>query len=127
MLVVDDDPLVSRAVARTVSRCTGVAVRCARTLEEAEAALLRGPPPAAVLMDYDLGPSSPDGVDVLSALREGGLCAPAAFFSSTPASVVRERIRGARLEPLPCFMKSGSTTLLHRWLRSRLGLGRRPP
>ena len=114
--MVDDDPLVARSVARVVTLYTGLSVRCAHT--QAEACQAIGTPPTAgvVLLDYDLGPQSPDGVGVLGSLRQRGFRAPAAFVSSMPPWFVQRRLREAGLEPAPCFQKPVAPALLKEWI-----------
>lgn len=73
ILVIDDDPLMLRMLARPLADCHGIMVRdvwTARTPEEAMSLVEKAPPgPLAVISDFNLR-AGLNGLQVLRAVRE---------------------------------------------------------
>lgn len=88
VLVVEDDPMIGRAVADGL-RADGYAVDWVRDGAAAELALLHGPYDLAVL---DLGLPRKDGFDVLKALRHARIDVPVLIITARDA--VADRIAG---------------------------------
>jgi CheY-like chemotaxis protein len=125
VLVVDDEPLASRATARLVSRATEGSVAVARDLATALHLVRRArTAPSAVLLDFELG-AGQDGTAVLTALREAGCRAPCAFHTAAPERA-RQALQGLwRGEQPPVFEKDGRGGRAIAWLTAALGGGTR--
>jgi len=93
ILVLEDDPLIAHWIARALAD-DGLVVSVAHDAATFTAAAARGVADLA-LIDIDLGPSSPDGVDCMLALPAPR--PPAIFVTSEPAEGHVRRLGGLRV------------------------------
>ncbi len=119
--MVEDDPLIARAFARTARLRLGLELV---TVEGPDAALeslgARPDPPAAVLLDLRLTDHA-TGVDVLIALRHSGLRCPYAFWSSSPRARVLAELRGGGVQDAPPIFDKLEMRDVLDWLKDLLG------
>jgi ActR/RegA family two-component response regulator len=120
LLIVDDDRMTGRALARWVTHVTGCAVRVARTVHQAECWLRVTHAPLAMISDFELGGET--GLDAIRRVRELGVLCPAAIVTGAPekASAAVEQARLS--ETLPIFSKAAGHERLAHWL-SQLRFG----
>ena len=70
-----------------------------------------------VIVDFDLGPSEPDGAACVAALRHAGLVRPCAFLTSTPEEDVRRRLVAENVtDGIPLWPKLDGISAAVRWL-----------
>lgn len=120
VLVVDDDPVAARATARAVSSVTGARVALVQDVDSAlRLALRASSPPAAAVLDFELGDGS-TGLSVLMSLRASGCDAPCAFHTGAPDLAVNALASSRVGDGYPVFDKGGSSLL--QWLAEILGV-----
>lgn len=117
LLVVDDDQLAGRTVARRAARITACHTRLARTLHQAECWLSTLPSPAAVVSDFDLQ-GDENGVLLVQRLMERGIRCPVALFTGSPQAALLALEEAALTRCCVVLGKAGDEASLHRWLGS---------
>jgi CheY-like chemotaxis protein len=115
ILLVDDDPVAARSIARWVSRAAGLTVLVAHDGEQAEQWLARRGQPAALVCDFELAQGE-TGVSLIQRLRTFGCSAPAAILTGAPDSAVRALSASDLDEVVPVFSKLESGSRLQDWL-----------
>jgi CheY-like chemotaxis protein len=122
VLVVDDDALAARSTARLLNGTTGVRVAVVSDVEQSLRLITRADaPPAAAVLDHDLGDGE-QGLTVLLSLRALGFEVPCAFLTGA-AEEALAALRKSRLgDGYPVFHKGRSSPVeLVDWLREHLG------
>lgn len=115
VLIIDDDRMAGRALARWVSHVTGLSVRVARTVHQAECWLQVMSRPLAVVTDFDLAGET--GLDALRCLRDRGVRCPAIVVTGSPEAA-RAAITEAELGVhVPVLSKREAHQPLAAWLR----------
>lgn len=121
VLVVDDDALAGRSMARLLGVATGVRVAVVTDVDQALRLVTRADvPPVAAVLDYDLS-GGEKGLTVLLSLRAAGIEVPCAFHTGA-GQAARSALRKSRLDDgYPVFDK-GRTRLAEvvEWLQERL-------
>jgi DNA-binding NtrC family response regulator len=115
ILVIDDDKLVGRAIARWIKQVTGLETRLARTIDQAEECAAGSLQPAAIVTDYQLE-SGEDGVQAIEHLRSLGCRAPAALLTGAPELAIQSLERSTLDEVVPVFSKTEMQERLKDWL-----------
>jgi CheY-like chemotaxis protein len=115
LLLVDDDAITGRAIARWVSRACGLPVRLALDEQSAAELLSTHGEPTAVLSDFELRPGE-DGVRLLGRLRSLGCRAPAAILTGAPERALHALAHSGLDEVVPVFAKLDSSNALSSWL-----------
>ena len=119
LLHIEDDVAVQRTLRRSLRVITDLEVVCACSLAAAlEAYRARRPhEPLALIADFDLGSSEPDGVAAVAALRRAGLVRPCAFLTSTPEGDVRRRLAAESVtDPITLWPKPDGISGAVEWL-----------
>lgn len=121
VLVVDDDPIAARATARAVSSATGARVALVADVDSAlRLAMRASEPPAAVILDFELGGGS-TGLAVLMSLRASGFETPCAFHTGSPGAVASALIASRLGDGYPVFHKGDNDGSLVSWIVGTLG------
>jgi ActR/RegA family two-component response regulator len=121
VLVVDDDPIAARATARAVSSVTGARVALVANVDSAlRLAMRASEPPAAVILDFELGGGS-TGLAVLMSLRASGCEAPCAFHTGSPAVVAAALVASRLGDGYPVFQKGENDGSLVSWIVGIVG------
>lgn len=115
VLILDDDRLASRAVARWVKQVIGVEVRVAQTIRQAECWVKCLPEPLAILTDFELGEGE-DGAQALEHLRRIGCLSPAAVVTGAPDLALHALADSSLREAIPVISKSELHLRLRDWL-----------
>jgi len=119
VLVVEDEALAGRSLARRIERRASVAVRLAATVEAAGEQLTAGDRPVAMVLDGRLSRGQ-HGADALRFARRAGCTSPCAFWTSCgEAEIVHELERRGCEERPPVFDKLDVPGLLE-WLDGQL-------
>lgn len=115
VLLLENEPLIARALCRHLSQL-GYTVDLCPSAAAAVAQIRRSPPAAAVL-DVDLG-GAQTGVDLMLELLRAHPGTPYAFFTgASPAALARLLMeRGIEADP-PWFAKSAGSQKLLEWLQ----------
>jgi ActR/RegA family two-component response regulator len=116
VLVIDDDRMTGRALARWISHVTGCETRVARTIHQAECWLTAMPRPIALVTDFELAGET--GLQAIDAVKSLGLQCPMAVVTAAPDSAAAALSRAESAALLPVFTKSeihGEFTL---WLEA---------
>ncbi len=114
VLVLDDDVLAGRALARIVRTVTGLEVQIARSIEQAESLMRRLPAPSAVVTDFEL--ISEDGAMAVEGLRQFGCQAPAVVVTGSPERAMVTLADSSLSEVVPVIAKSEAHERLPEWL-----------
>lgn len=115
LLLVDDDPVAARSIARAVSRAMGLTVVIAHDGSQALAWLESRGEPVAVVCDFELARGE-TGVSTIERLRDAGSLAPAAILTGAPAAAL-SALSASRLEEVvPVFSKLENGARLQDWL-----------
>lgn len=104
VLLLEDDAITGRAIARLMSRASGLFVRLAENGKAAEHLIATFGEPTAIVTDYELGHGD-TGVAVLRRLRAARCRAPAAIFSGAPEAALRALGSAELCEVVPVFSK----------------------
>jgi ActR/RegA family two-component response regulator len=121
VLVVDDDPIAARATARAVSSITGARVALVADLDSAlRLAMRASEPPAAAILDFELGGGS-TGLAVLMSLRASGCEAPCAFHTGSPEAALSALVSSRLGDGYPVFDKGDNGGSLVSWVLGIVG------
>ncbi len=114
VLLLDDDRLSGRGTARYIRGRCGIEVVVARTLHQAQCLLRFGPPPSAIVTDFEL--QTPEtGVDFIVSCRRFRRV-PAVVFTGAPQAA-RAALDSARLShEVPVLGRQSGLELLGAWL-----------
>jgi CheY-like chemotaxis protein len=115
LLLVDDDPVAARSIARWVSLAARVTVFIAHDSEQAESWLRKRGAPVAVVCDFELADGA-TGVGTIQHLRGIGCSAPAAMLTGAPDAALRALSASGLDEVVPVFSKTESGSRLKDWL-----------
>ena len=115
VLLIDDDPITARSIARWVSRTAQMTVLVAHNPEEAEDHLKREGEPTAVISDFELLHGE-NGVRLLHRLRTLGCRAPAAILTAAPDRALRALNASTLDEIVPVISKADNGLQLEEWL-----------
>ncbi|MFW6049809.1 MAG: response regulator [Myxococcota bacterium] len=118
VLLVEDDRLVAASLERIFRRRAGLRTRWAPDGEAVLRALREEPePPRALVLDHDLGPGRPTGVDVLQVLRSRlPPGTPCAFHTGMEAAEMHRTLEAHRVEGVRLFAKPHALEPMVRWL-----------
>jgi ActR/RegA family two-component response regulator len=120
VLIVDDDPIAARATARAVSSVTGARVALVADVDSAlRLAMRASEPPAAAILDFELGGGS-TGLSVLLSLRASGCEAPCAFHTGAPGTA-HAALESSRSDGYPVFDKGNNDGSLMSWVVGIVG------
>jgi DNA-binding NtrC family response regulator len=114
VLLIDDDPVAARSLARWMRRTSGIAVHAVHSIAEAEVVLEASTEPTAIVTDFEM--RGEDGVDALLRARELGCNAPAAILTGAPEAALQALTRSSLDEVIPVFSKRDSGAYLSDWL-----------
>jgi CheY-like chemotaxis protein len=121
VLVVDDDPIAARATARAVSSVTGARVALVADVDSAlRLAMRASEPPAAAILDFELGGGS-TGVTVLLSLRASGCDVPCAFHTGSPGAALSALVSSRLGDGYPVFDKGDKGGSLVSWVVGIVG------
>ncbi len=118
VLLIDDDPVNTRALSRWLKTEFGVATRSARTLHQADCWLRSMPAPHAIITDFDLV-AEETGASALSHFRSRGVVAPAVVVTGAPLRA-RAALCGMDLAQVRVLSKTAFHDELRRWLSTEL-------
>ena len=117
ILLLDDDPINTRALSRWIKSELGAETRSATTIRQALCWLRSMPAPLAIITDFDLS-CGETGVGALGAFGAIGIVAPAAVLTGAPSRALtaldRSEVRA------PVFCKANFQDPLRGWLRSHV-------
>jgi DNA-binding response OmpR family regulator len=102
ILIVDDDVLFARALARVLGRSRSVLFTA--TSAEQAARLLSTQAPSLVLTDLDLGGAA-DGIDLICWMRDAGFTIPIVVMTGSARSRARAELSRAGLDEIPILGK----------------------
>lgn len=120
VLIVDDDAVGGRALARYVYTNVRCPVRLVTGLPQLAFLLERSSPATAVLLDYELG-DGVSGIDALHCIRAGGWSSACAFV--TGASDRLQVALECEHERPPIFARGGQVSHILGWVRNAVGRG----
>jgi CheY-like chemotaxis protein len=120
VLIVDDDTVGGRALARYVYTNVRCPVRLVTGLAQLQFLLEHCSPAAAVLLDYELGAGA-SGIDAMHQLRASGWSSACAFVTGASYQLKQE-LASEREQP-PVFARGGQVSHIIGWLRNALGRG----
>lgn len=115
LLLVDDDPVAARSIARWVSQAARVPVFVAHDGAQAEQWFRVHGAPIAVVCDFELARGE-TGVGTIQRLRDAGCVAPAAILTGAPDAAVRTLAASRLDEVVPVFSKMENGARLRDWL-----------
>lgn len=115
VLLVENEPIAARAIARRIHRTLAVRVRIAHGADGALALLSEQREPLAVVLDGHLG-GTVHGADVLRALREARCEAPSAFWTSQSRQQVQSHLERCNLPERPPVFGKLEAAALMAWL-----------
>lgn len=118
MLIVDDDTVGGRALARYVYTNVRCPVRLVTGLAQLQFVLEHCSPAAAVLLDYELG-AGVSGIDAMHSIRASGWSSACAFV--TGAAHQLENALVHEQERPPVFARGGQVSHIIGWVRNALG------
>lgn len=115
VLLIDDDPVAARSIARWVGRVSRMGVRTVHSAEQAERELNEHPDPMAIVTDFELAHGE-TGVGALIRLRRRGCTAPAALLTGAPERALEVLTASSLTEVVPVFSKTENGSRLWEWL-----------
>lgn len=115
VLLIDDDPITARSIARWVSRTARMTVLVAHNAEQAENHLEREGEPTAVISDFELLHGE-NGVGVIQRLRTLGCRAPATILTAAPDRALHTLNASSLDEVVPVISKADNGLQLKDWL-----------
>lgn len=118
VLIVDDDTVGGRALARYVYTSVRCPVRLVTGLAQLQFVLEHCSPATAVLLDYELGAGA-SGIDAMHALRASGWSSACAFVTGAAHQLGNELVHEA--EQPPVFARGGQVSHIIGWVRNALG------
>lgn len=114
VLLIDDDPLNTRALSRWIKSEFATETRSARTIHQAACWLRSMPRPAAIITDFDLA-AGETGAAALEHFRRGGVHVPAVVLTGAPTRA-RDALWRSDLRRVPVLSKTNFHEQLRAWL-----------
>ncbi len=114
VLLIDDDPINTRALSRWLKSELAIETRSARTIHQADCWLRSMPRPAVIITDFDLA-GGETGAVALEHFRLRGLNCPAIVLTGAP-SRAREALWCSELRRVPVLSKTSFQEQLRTWL-----------
>lgn len=125
ILLLDDDPINTRALSRWIKAELGAETRSATTIQQALCWLRSMPAPLAIITDFDLSYGE-TGVGALGEFGAHGIEAPAALLTGAPARALTALSRSKVSAPV--FCKANYQDSLRGWLLTQVARrGRHAP
>jgi CheY-like chemotaxis protein len=118
VLIVDDDTVGGRALARYVYTNVRCPVRLVTGLAQLQFVLEHCSPASAVLLDFELGPGA-SGIDAMHQIRATGWSSACAFVTGASSQLQQEL--ASEGEQPPIFARGGQVSHIIGWLRNALG------
>lgn len=117
ILLLDDDPINTRALSRWIKGELGAETRSATTIAQALCWLRSMPAPLAIISDFDLSYGE-TGVSALGEFGAHGIEAPAALLTGAPARALTA-LSGSKVNA-PVFCKANFRDSLRGWLLNQV-------
>jgi DNA-binding NtrC family response regulator len=114
VLLIDDDPLNTRALSRWLKSEFAIETRAARTIHQADCWLRSMPRPAVIITDFDLA-AGETGAVALEYFRLRGVDCPAVVLTGAP-SRARAALWRSELRKVPVLSKTSFQEQLRTWL-----------